>query len=170
MRAEELRNHLANVCFNLANNKVRAPVASLVVGREVFIESGVITPGQQLVEILPKRQPLLMDAQLPVEMVDEVRVGLPVELIFSAFGQSTAPRMRGRAALVSADRLLDKRSEALYCRVRVHVGEEGVRCLASLEICLGMPVEASVRSGECSLLNYLFRPLVDRTHLALGGE
>ena len=31
-----------------------------------------------------------------------------------------------------------------------------------------MPVEAFVRSGERSLLNYLFKPLADRTHLALG--
>ncbi|MHA5862251.1 hemolysin D, partial [Pseudomonas aeruginosa] len=53
---------------------------------------------------------------------------------------------------------------------RIRVGEEGVRRLAGLEIRPGMPVEAFVRSGERSLLNYLFKPLADRTHLALGEE
>ncbi len=168
VRAEELRNRLASARFDLANSEVRAPVAGLVVGQEVFTEGGVIAPGQQLMEILPERQPLLVDARLPVEMVDKVRVGLPVELMFSAFNQSTTPRVEGEVTLVSADRLLDERSEAPYYRVRIRVGEEGVRRLAGLEIRPGMPVEAFVRSGERSLLNYLFKPLADRTHLALG--
>lgn len=170
VRAEELRNRLASARFDLANSEVRAPVAGLVVGQEVFTEGGVIAPGQQLMEILPERQPLLVDARLPVEMVDKVRVGLPVELMFSAFNQSTTPRVEGEVTLVSADRLLDERSEAPYYRVRIRVGEEGVRRLAGLEIRPGMPVEAFVRSGERSLLNYLFKPLADRTHLALGEE
>ena len=170
VRAEELRNRLASARFDLANSEVRAPVAGLVVGQEVFTEGGVIAPGQQLMEILPERQPLLVDARLPVEMVDKVRVGLPVELMFSAFNQSTTPRVEGQVTLVSADRLLDERSEAPYYRVRIRVGEEGVRRLAGLEIRPGMPVEAFVRSGERSLLNYLFKPLADRTHLALGEE
>ncbi|MCV4170646.1 HlyD family type I secretion periplasmic adaptor subunit [Pseudomonas aeruginosa] len=155
---------------SLADAQVRAPVAGLVVGQEVFTEGGVIAPGQQLMEILPERQPLLVDARLPVEMVDKVRVGLPVELMFSAFNQSTTPWVEGEVTLVSADRLLDERSEAPYYRVRIRVGEEGVRRLAGLEIRPGMPVEAFVRSGERSLLNYLFKPLADRTHLALGEE
>ncbi len=170
VRAEELRNRLASARFDLANSEVRAPVAGQVVGQEVFTEGGVIAPGQQLMEILPERQPLLVDARLPVEMVDKVRVGLPVELMFSAFNQSTTPRVEGEVTLVSADRLLDERSEAPYYRVRIRVGEEGVRRLAGLEIRPGMPVEAFVRSGERSLLNYLFKPLADRTHLALGEE
>ena len=154
VRAEELRNRLASARFDLANSEVRAPVAGLVLGQEVFTEGGVIAPGQQLMEILPERQPLLVDARLPVGMVDKVRVGLPVELMFSAFNQSTTPR--GQVTLVSADRLLDERGEAPYYRVRIRVGEEGVRRLAGLEIRPGMPVEAFVRSGERSLLNYLF--------------
>ncbi|HIE5710130.1 TPA: HlyD family type I secretion periplasmic adaptor subunit [Pseudomonas aeruginosa] len=170
VRAEELRNRLASARFDLANSEVRAPVAGLVLGQEVFTEGGVIAPGQQLMEILPERQPLLVDARLPVGMVDKVRVGLPVELMFSAFNQSTTPRVEGQVTLVSADRLLDERGEAPYYRVRIRVGEEGVRRLAGLEIRPGMPVEAFVRSGERSLLNYLFKPLADRTHLALGEE
>ncbi len=101
VRAEELRNRLASARFDLANSEVRAPVAGLVVGQEVFTEGGVIAPGQQLMEILPERQPLLVDARLPVEMVDKVRVGLPVELMFSAFSQSTTPRVEGEVTLVS---------------------------------------------------------------------
>ena len=33
-----------------------------------------------------------------------------------------------------------------------------------------MPVEAFVRTGERSMLNYLFKPLTDRVHVALAEE
>ena len=42
--------------------------------------------------------------------------------------------------------------------------------LAGLQIRPGMPVEAFVRTGERSLLNYVFKPLLDRTHMALVEE
>ena len=42
--------------------------------------------------------------------------------------------------------------------------------LAGLQIRPGMPVEAFVRTGERSMLNYLFKPLLDRTHMALVEE
>ncbi len=48
------------------------------------------------------------------------------------------------------------------------VGDAGVGRLDGLQIRPGMAVEVFVRTGERSLLNYLFKPLFDRTHVALG--
>ena len=45
-----------------------------------------------------------------------------------------------------------------------------MRALGDVAIRPGMPVEAFVRTGERSLLNYLFKPLADRTHMALVEE
>lgn len=42
-------------------------------------------------EIVPSGQPLFVEAQLPVELIDKVAVGLPVDLNFSAFNQSNTP-------------------------------------------------------------------------------
>ena len=96
--------------------------------------------------------------------------GLPVELLFSAFEQSTTPRVPGTVQLVSADRLEDERSGDAYYAVRIRVDDAGMQKLGGLRIRPGMPVEAFVRTGERSLLNYLFKPLLDRTHLALAED
>ncbi|KAF1052069.1 MAG: Type I secretion system membrane fusion protein PrsE [Stenotrophomonas maltophilia] len=170
VRAEELRNRLEGARFDLTASEVRAPVSGRIMAQEVFTEGGVINPGQTLMEILPDNTPLLVDARLPVELVDRVHVGLPVELMFSAFNQSTTPRVSGEVTLVSADRLEDERSDRPYYNLRIRVSDEGVQRLAGLQIRPGMPVEAFVRSGERSLLSYLFKPLADRSHLALGEE
>ncbi|ACX88656.1 HlyD family type I secretion periplasmic adaptor subunit [Pectobacterium parmentieri] len=156
--------------FNLANIQIRAPVSGTVVGLKVFTEGGVIAPGQTLLEIVPDDQPLRVDAHLPVELVDKVWPGLPVELQFVAFNQSTTPRVAGTVELLSADRLLDERDGSPYYSLRVMVDDEGKRALEGLEIKPGMPVQGFVRTGERSFVNYLFKPLMDRLHLALTEE
>ncbi|QDX97908.1 HlyD family type I secretion periplasmic adaptor subunit [Pectobacterium carotovorum subsp. carotovorum] len=156
--------------FNLANIQMRAPVSGTVVGLKVFTEGGVIAPGQTLLEIVPDDQPLFVDARLPVELVDKVWAGLPVELQFVAFNQSTTPRVAGTVELLSADRLLDERDGSPYYSLRVQVDDAGKRALEGLEVKPGMPVQGFVRTGERSFVNYLFKPLMDRLHLALTEE
>lgn len=170
VRTEDLRNRLASAEFELANSQLRAPVAGIVVGLDVFTEGGVIKPGQALMEIVPQGEPLLVEARVPVELADKVHAGLPVELMFSAFSQSTTPRVVGEVTLVSADRQVDERTDEPYYTLRAQVSEAGMAQLAGLQIRPGMPVEAFVRTGERSMLNYLFKPLLDRTHMALVEE
>lgn len=168
--AEDLGNRLRSARFELAHNQVRAPADGTVVNLSVFTNGGVIARGQQLMEIVPSEAPLLVDARAPVEMVDRLHPGLPVELMFSAFNQSTTPRVDGEVTLVSADRLLDEKTQQPYYQLRIKVSPEGLAQLAGLDIRPGMPVEAFVRTGERSLLNYLFKPLADRVHVALAEE
>lgn len=170
VRTEDLRNRLASAEFELANSQLRAPVAGIVVGLDVFTEGGVIKPGQALMEIVPQGEPLLVEARVPVELADKVHAGLPVELMFTAFSQSTTPRVAGEVMLVSADRQVDERTDEPYYTLRAQVTEAGMSQLAGLQIRPGMPVEAFVRTGERSMLNYLFKPLLDRTHMALVEE
>ncbi|MFJ2455521.1 HlyD family type I secretion periplasmic adaptor subunit [Pseudomonas protegens] len=170
VRTEDLRNRLASAQFELANSQVRAPAAGVVVGLEVYTEGGVIKPGQPLMDIVPQDEPLLVEARVPVQLVDKVHPGLPVELMFSAFNQSTTPRVPGEVTLVSADRQVDERTEEPYYTLRATVSAQGMQQLQGLQIRPGMPVEAFVRTGERSMLNYLFKPLLDRTHMALVEE
>lgn len=170
LRLGELASRLASAEFELAHTEVRAPVAGTLVGLAVFTPGGVIAPGQQLMEVVPRGAPLLVDARAPVELVDRLRPGLPVELLFAAFNQSSTPRVPGELVLVSADRLLDEQTREPYYQVRIRVSEDGARQLAGLDIRPGMPVQAFVRTGERSLLNYLFKPLADRLHLALSED
>jgi len=168
LRVEELGNRLSAADDELAHREIRAPAAGTVVGLDVFTEGGVIAAGQMLMEIVPQDAPLLVDARAPVELVDKLRPGLEVELLFVAFNQSRTPRISGTVAQVSADRLLDGRTDQPYYRLRIQVDDDGLRQLP--EIRPGMPVEAFVRTGERSLLNYLFKPLLDHLHLALAED
>jgi protease secretion system membrane fusion protein len=169
-RAEELAHRLRSADYELTHTRILAPASGTVVGMSVFTNGGVLAPGQQLMEIVPRDTALLIDARAPVELVDKLHPGLPVELMFSAFNQSSTPRVVGELTLVSADRLVDDASQQPYYQIRAKVSDAGLEQLAGLDIRPGMPVQAFVRTGERSLLNYLFKPLADRLHLALVEE
>ncbi|MCL6379369.1 HlyD family type I secretion periplasmic adaptor subunit [Pectobacterium brasiliense] len=167
---QDLTQRLKTAEYELQHTHIRAPASGTVVGLSLHTEGGVVNSGQMLMEIVPEGQPLLIDAQLPIELVDRVNNGLPVELLFSAFNQSTTPRISGVVALIGADQLVEQQTGKPYYALRIHVDEQGKQQLAGLDVRPGMPVQAFIRTGERSLLNYLFKPLSDRLHLALTEE
>lgn len=104
-------------------------------------------------DIVPQGEPLLVEARVPVQMVDKVHPGLPVELL-PAFNQSTTPRIAGKVTLASADRQVDERTDEPYYTLRAQVGVQ-LACASSTACRFArMPVEAFVKTGERSMLNY----------------
>ncbi|MFF7707591.1 HlyD family type I secretion periplasmic adaptor subunit [Pseudomonas sp. NPDC007930] len=170
VRAADLHSRLGSAEFELAHAQLRAPVAGTVVGLNVFTEGGVVAAGQPLMELVPRGAPLWVDARAPVDLVDRLAPGQRVELLFVAFNQSRTPRVEGQVSLVSADRLVDEKTNQPYYLVRVQVAGPALSALQGQVLRPGMPVEAFVRTGERSLLSYLFKPLLDRSHLALSEE
>lgn len=170
MRAESLGHTLRAAEFTLDHAQVKAPAAGTVMGLTAFTPGGTIAAGALLMEIVPEDAPLEIEARLPVHLVDRVHAGLPVELMFTAFNQNRTPRIPATVERVSADRQTDEQTGAPYYRLLARVTDDGKRRLAGLTLRPGMPVEAFVRTGERTLLSYLFKPLTDRAHVALSED
>lgn len=165
---EQLTQRRGAASFELSQQEVRAPVDGVVVNLQVHTLGGVVQPGDKLMEVVPQDQPLAVEGHLPVNDIDNVHTDLPVELSFTAFSRSTTPRLDGRVSFVSADRLHEERDNQPYYLVRVKVPPSEVARLQGRALQAGMPVEVFVKTGERSLLNYLFKPLFDRTRTAWG--
>ncbi len=168
--AEALQSRLISQNFELANAEVKAPVAGTVVGLTVFTNGGVVAPGFRMMDIVPNDEPLIVEGQIPVELIDKVKVDLPVEMIFSALNQSKTPHIPGIVTQVSADRLTDERSGAPYYMLRAKVAPSGAKIVAAEQIRPGMPVQIFVRTGERSMMSYLMKPLFDRAQTSLSEE
>lgn len=163
---DALRGRLSESEFEVANSEVRSPVEGTVVGVNVFTNGGVVAAGAKLMEVVPSGAPLEIEGELPVNLVDKVHEGMPVEIMFTAFNQNTTPRIPGSLASVSADRLTNEHTGAPYYRVRVKVTPRGMKLLQHLTVKPGMPVEVFVDAGQRSMLSYLLKPVFDRAHLA----
>ncbi|HGJ5876153.1 MAG TPA: HlyD family secretion protein [Arsenophonus sp.] len=123
-----------------------------------------------MMDIVPDDQPLLVDGRVPIQLIDQVKLGLPVELQFTAFNQSTTPKVEGVVTMISADRLVKEQTGEPYYLLQVQVSDENRQQLNELTIKPGIPVEVFIRTGERSLLNYLFKPLFDRLHMSLNED
>jgi protease secretion system membrane fusion protein len=158
--------------FDVASVDVKAPVDGTVVGLAVFTKGGVVPQGFKLMDIVPSDDPLVVEGQLAVNLVDKVHVGLPVELHFSAFNTNRTPNIPGEVTQVSADRSLDERTGAPYYKMRVKVTAAGAKLIAShkLGVQSGMPVELFVKTGERTMMNYLLKPVFDRAKTSLSEE
>jgi membrane fusion protein, protease secretion system len=168
--AEALQSRLKALDFELDNANVKAPVDGTVVALNVFTKGGVVPPAFRMMDIVPSDDPLIVEAQVPVNLIDKVHAKLPVELIFSAFNQNQTPHIPGVVTQVSADRLVDEKTGMPYYKMKVQVTDEGKKKLSHLQVRPGMPVEVFVKTGERTLMSYLLKPMFDRARSALTEE
>jgi protease secretion system membrane fusion protein len=158
--------------FELANVEVKAPADGTVVGMSVFTPGGVVPPGFKMMDVVPSDDPLVVEGQLPVHLIDRVHAGLKTEIIFSAFNANKTPHIPGVVEQVAADRTVDERTGNAFYKVRVKVTPAGARLVGEhhLNIRSGMPAELFVKTGERTMMNYLLKPVMDRAKSALSEE
>ncbi len=168
--AQALQSRLIAQDFELDNALVKAPVDGFVVGVSVFTQGGIVAPGARMMDIVPSEDVLVVEGQIPVHLIDRVHAGLEVDLIFSAFNQNKTPHILGEVTQVSADRFTDEQTGIPYYMMKAQVKPESMTLLAKHQIRAGMPVEIFVKTGERSLMNYLFKPILDRIHTSLSED
>ena len=157
---------------DLARTEIRAPAGGQVVGLAMQTVGGVVQPGQKLMDIVPEREPLLLEARVPPQFIDRVRAGLPVDIRFSAFAHSPQLVVQGKVSSISGDLIADSQNPNTppYYLARVGVTPEGLRKLGAHQMQPGMPAEVVFRTGERSLLTYLLHPLTKRVAASMKEE
>jgi protease secretion system membrane fusion protein len=165
-----LASRIQGLQFDLRNTEVRSPASGTVVALNVFTPGGVIQAGAPLMEVVPKGEPLRVEASVPPQFIDKIRPGLDVEVLFPAFNQRVTPNIKAKVTSVSADALADQRSGTTFYRAIVEVTPEGEKQLRDKQIKAGMQAEVFIRTGERTALNYLFKPLTDRLRAAMTED
>ncbi len=159
-----LRAKVDSFKFDLSLTELRAPATGTVVGLKANTVGGVVQGGVVLMEIVPSAGKLVVEAQVPPNMIDKVKVGLEADLRFSAFNVNTTPVIPGRIRMVGADRLpaTSKEQPFEYYLVQIETTREGYKLLGDSTVQAGMPVDVVIKTGERSFMSYLLKPLSDR--------
>ena len=145
----------------IARLDVRAPVSGIVLGLTVTTPRAVLRPADPILYLIPQDRPLVIATHVPPIHVDQVHAGQAVKLIFSAFSSRETPEMTGHVSVVSADALIDPRSQAPYYRAEILLDEGEMEKLAGKTLIPGMPVEAFIQTEARTPLSYLLKPFTD---------
>lgn len=160
-----MQDRLTALSDEFERTVIKAPNDGAVVGLEAHTIGGVVRPGERIMDIVPEGDALIVEAQLPVNLIDKVQVGQLANIHFQiVLGGGRQPAIEGKLVQVSADRLTDQRSGAPYYSARIQITANGEEELKRHKITPqpGMQTDVVIITGERTVLQYLLRPLLSR--------
>lgn len=149
----------------LERTAIRAPATGAVVGMSVFTPGGVVAPGQKLMDIVPERTPLLIQARIAPEDADDLTVGQHTLVKFAGLHERNLPNLQGRLTRLSADSFVDEKSGLSYFTGEVTVPRDQIRLIQDVRgsdfaLRAGMPVQILIPLRKRTALDYALEPLL----------
>ena len=144
--------------------EIRAPSAGYVHLLAVHTVGGVVAAGEDLMQIVPHEDVLVVEARVAPNDIDQLGRAQEAVVRFPGLDQRTTPELSARILTVSADLIEDPTDGTRYYQARLALADEEIAKLGDTRLVPGMPVEAFVQTGERTILSFLLKPLSD--HLA----
>jgi HlyD family type I secretion membrane fusion protein len=148
----------AQAVLNRAN--IRSPYAGRVVGLTVFSVGGVIGRGEKILDVVPDKDSLVVEAQIGVDDISDVHPNARAEVHLTAYKQRIIPIVHGDVIQVSADRLTDQRTGNPYYTALVKIDEGQLAALPNVQLYPGMPAQVMIPTTERTAFQYIMGPLV----------
>lgn len=164
-RLGDLLPRLSAARDQLARTEIRSPATGTVVGLSVFTPGGVIAPGQKLMDIVPERTPLLIQARISPDDADDLVVGQRTLIKFVGLHDRSLPELEGKLTRLSADIFTDERTGQSYFTAEVTVPIEQIRLIGDVRgkdfaLRAGLPAQVLIPLRKRTALDYLLEPLV----------
>lgn len=150
---------------------IRSPVEGVVNDLKVNYVNAIIGPQQEIAEITPVKDALIIEAKIPSKNIANVRVGLRAKIRFSAFKSRTTPVFDGIVTSVSSDamreapqNMMQGQQDPNYYLAKIEINMDEFNQIAKklkLELLPGMTAEVMIVTGERTLFRYLMEPITD---------
>jgi HlyD family secretion protein len=147
----------------LSRSEIRAPVAGTIVGLTVFTPGGVIEAGQKLMDIVPDKAPLTIEARVSAADGDDVQVGQDAFIRFETLHDRNLPILRGKVTRVSADAFTDEKTGTSFYTADIAVPVTELKLVESEhgeQLRAGLPVGIQIPLRKRTALEYAFEPLM----------
>lgn len=170
---------LAGVQQSLAQRKsqvdvteLRAPVKGVVKNVRITTQGGVVRPGEEVMQIVPIEDDLVVQARVSPSDIAFLRVGQTATVKIDAYDYTIYGDLSGKLTYISADTISEDLRQGEQPYYRVQVRTEGRRLSAgsqeSLDIQPGMTATVEIRTGQRTVLQYLLKPVTKTLSQSLG--
>jgi adhesin transport system membrane fusion protein len=172
------RKELASITAQLSGDtdrvertEVRSPVRGTVKEIKVHTVGGVVQPGEDLMEIVPIEDTLLVEAQIRPSDIAFIRPGQEAMIKISAYDFSVYGGLPAMVEQISADTIEDetgKNQGERFFRVRLRTNKSFLGSPEKpLPIMPGMTASVDIRTGEKTVFQYLMKPILKAKQSAL---
>ena len=170
----ELAQSKENVAMRadpVERSQIRAPMRGIVKGIKVTTIGGVVNAGEDIMQIVPVDDKLLVEAYIRPQDIAFIRVGQPALVKVSAYDYSIYGGLEGKVTLVGADTVsnsMQNRANDLkldpnqvYYRVLVQTENNSLKDKngKAMPIIPGMVATVDIKTGEKTIFQYLIKPI-----------
>lgn len=139
---------------------IRAEHAGTVVGLGIAGVGMVVNPGDVIMQIVPDSDELIVEALVPPQDIDVVRIGQNAKVRLTAYNIRKTPPVDGEVTYIAADRLGDESDgKTAGYTVQIKLNGESLKNLKHIELYPGMQTEVFIVLEERTLWDYLTAPL-----------
>ena len=158
-RLTEIEQELRKSTDASSRQVIVAPASGEVIDLKYSSPGSVIPPRETIADIVPADTKLLTEARIRTEDINRVQRGQPAEIRFTAFKYRTTKLVQGKVVYISADRLVDRASNAPYYSVLVEADAASLAAAGDLALQAGMPAEVYLAGDKRTPLEYMLEPL-----------
>lgn len=149
----------------LRRTELRAPTEGVVKNVRFTTVGAVLRPGDEVLQIVPTDDELIVEAKVEPADIGFIRLGQPANVKFDAYDYSIYGAGVGEVSYISADTLTEQtaRGESSYYRVHVTVDASGMqkrRPSESIELQPGMTATVEIKTGQSTVLRFLLKPII----------
>lgn len=139
---------------------VKSPMDGIVKNVRFTTLGAVLKSGDELLQIVPSNDPLIVEAKVRPKDVGFLRIGLRANVKLDAYDYTRYGTLTGKVIYISADTLTEnlQRDEQPYYRVHIETKDTDGR-LSNLDVRPGMTASAEIITGERSVASYVIKPL-----------
>lgn len=162
--ANQLEEEITAGVDRVTRTEIRSPVRGTV--NKVLLNTigGVVRPGDDLVEIVPLGDALLVEARIRPADRAQLWPGLPAVVKLSAYDYSIFGGLDAQLVDISADTITDDQGETFY-RIRLRTDQTNLG--EDKPIIPGMTASVDILTGEKTVLQYLMKPILKAKQNAL---
>jgi len=167
LQLNSIEQQLRGFQDRLGRTEVTSPVRGTV--KTIFVKTigGVIQPGQDIIEVVPIEDTLLVEAQIRPSDIAFIRPQQPAVVKITAYDFSTYGGLDAVVEEISADTIQNERGEHFF-RVRLRTDRSYLGTEANpLPIIPGMTASVDILTGHKTVLEYLMRPILRAKDTAL---
>lgn len=167
----DLSEQLTAASDTLKRTTIKAPISGHVMDLQFHTKGAVIPPAGEIMYIVPDKEELIIEAKVSPKDIDNIKQGQDAKVSLSSYKEKKVPKLSAKVVSVSADILLDEITGEQYFLARVKlIHDETKKLKKELVLYPGMPAEVFIITGERSLLNYIFSPIIESSYKAFREE
>ena len=146
-----------------------APTDGIVKNVRLTTVGGVLRPGDEVLQIVPTGQQLIVEAQVPPRDIAFVQLGQRARVNFDAYDSAIYGSGEGEVVLISPDTLSEEREDGsvnTYYRVNLEVDTATMRprnTVEAIDLQPGMTATAEILTGSQTVWEYITKPILRTT-------